>query len=769
MAKSVSTMMDAALEYAEHGLPVIPLHSITESGECTCGAARCHSPGKHPRTPNGLKDATTDPKVIAKWWGPNKWPNASIGGVGGEYLCLDIDAKAGGLDALERLIEANTALPDTAVAETGEYDGSRGLHYWYHVPEGVSAATRTAVREGIDIRCAGGYAVLPPSPHRTGVQYEWVSGIPLTDAAECPEWVLDLVPEHVDGGCAWSPTPGFRMAKDIKQFVQGEIEVPIGEQRDFLTRAARSILSTGRSVETTAILLWEGEHGTGGISNSEQNEHDPWIPEDVYALVSDIYAKPPTTPLEKDFTEQEFRLDDTGNAERLLASFKAEHARYCPDLQSWYIWDDDKGRFRRVPESYMEQRHRIVMEELRGHANSIRSEGESKALHAWAKTSRMLPRVEASVKSARSMSPVSESELDRNPHLLQVANGVVDLRSRELLEAEPGQLLTRLSPVEYSKNAKSKLWSEFLERVIPDKEVRKFLQLACGYSLTGLIDEHKFFYMYGRPATGKSTFLDSFMRIVGTYAVTADTATFTRQPGTRGSTEDLARLAGARVVVTHEVEENERFAAALISRYTGGDAVAARFLYGKTFEFHPRFKLWIAANHRARVSGTRSGIWRRMMVVPMDEVVPREERDPALPRKLREPESQAAILAWAVEGAKAWYRVHDEGHELTPPRAVEEERESYQKESDHIAAFLEDTVRRTDNTEHRVGKDELFEIYLAWCDREGRDRRVTRHVFSRRLTDMGFTGKNARVDGKVRRAWTGVEITGSGINLPGEK
>jgi putative DNA primase/helicase len=349
---------------------------------------------------------------------------------------------------------------------------------------------------------------------------------------------------------------------------------------------------------------------------------------------------------------------------------------------------------------------------------------------------------------------------------LQVTNGVVDLRNGDLHETEPSMMLTRLSPIEYQKNAKSKLWADFLKRVVPDKEVRDFLQMACGYSLTGLIDEHKFFYMYGRPATGKSTFLDTFMRVTGNYAVTSDTTTFVRQPGSRGSSEDLARLAGARIVVTHEVEEGERFAAALISRYTGGDAVAARFLYGKTFEFHPRFKLWIAANHRARVSGTRSGIWRRMMVVPMDEVVPSEERDPTLPRKLREPEAQSAILSWAVEGAKKWYRIHDEGHELKPPQAIEAERDSYQKESDHIVAFIEDTLTQSGNDKHRVGADELFEIYLAWCDKEGRDRRVTRHVLSRRLKDRGFISKNAQVDGKVKRAWMGVEVKGSGINLP---
>lgn len=69
-------LVSAALRYAESGFAVIPLHSITE-GQCTCGRADCASPGKHPRTKSGLKDATTDANQIEQWW--SRWPNANLG------------------------------------------------------------------------------------------------------------------------------------------------------------------------------------------------------------------------------------------------------------------------------------------------------------------------------------------------------------------------------------------------------------------------------------------------------------------------------------------------------------------------------------------------------------------------------------------------------------------------------------------------------------------------------------------------------------------
>lgn len=762
MPSKITSMLDAALEYAEAGLSVIPLHSVLEDGSCTCGVARCHSPGKHPRTKNGLKDATTDKSTIEKWWSETRWPNASIGGVGGNYLCLDIDAKSGGLKTLDRLVKANSKLPSTAVVETGEYDGERGLHYWFKVPEGVSAATRTGVREGIDIRCQGGYGVLPPSPHSSGVDYSWVAG-GISECVECPEWVLDLVPEFVEGEQKWTPDSSFRMAKAVKQFLSGDGTVDMGEQREFLTAAARSVLTTGRSVELTASLLWEGYDGTGGIQNCEWEEDDPWTPEDIYALVSDIFAKPPTSPLEKDFSDEEFPLDDSGNAKRLVASFPDDNVYCCSELEHWLIWDVERERFMRESDAYLKRRHIEIMGLLDEEAMNTRSEGAAKALFGWAKASRMLQRVNASVKMAELICPVSESELDKDPLLFGCQNGIIDLRTGKLRAASTDDLITKCSPAEYDPDCESEVWNDFLIQAVPDSELRDFLQLAAGYSLTGSIEEHKFFYIYGRPATGKSTFLDAFSRILGTYGTVADTSTFMRGANGRSSgapTEDLARLAGARLVVTHEVEENERLASALVAQFTGGDEVAARFLHSKTFTFHPRFKLWIAANHRARIAGARSGIWRRMMVIPMDEVVPKAKRDPTLPRRLREPEAQSAILAWAVEGAKKWYKLSKKGQEIKPPQAVEQEGEAYQQESDHLFQFAEECIRKTDDPGDRVPKTDVFELYLGWCDKEGRERRVTRQVLSRRLSDMDFTSKNAGYNGKVKPCWIGMQIKG---------
>src|SRR5215203_548078 len=70
-------LVEWALWYAVvHDWLVFPLHTPGDGG-CSCGNGECRNFGKHPRTPNGFKDATTDPDQIRRWW--EQWPSANIG------------------------------------------------------------------------------------------------------------------------------------------------------------------------------------------------------------------------------------------------------------------------------------------------------------------------------------------------------------------------------------------------------------------------------------------------------------------------------------------------------------------------------------------------------------------------------------------------------------------------------------------------------------------------------------------------------------------
>ncbi|HQG04505.1 MAG TPA: bifunctional DNA primase/polymerase [Thermoleophilia bacterium] len=181
--------VEAALDYAIHrNWAVLPLYSVRD-GACTCGKADCTSPGKHPRTAHGLRDATTDAATITSWW--QQWPKANVGvatGAASGFFALDVDGDAGE-ESLGALEDKFGRLPETVQSLTG--GGGRHLLFAYPAA-GAEVGSKVRVRPGLDVRGDGGYIVVPPSLHRSGRRYAWDEASP--DAlAPAPPWLLDEI------------------------------------------------------------------------------------------------------------------------------------------------------------------------------------------------------------------------------------------------------------------------------------------------------------------------------------------------------------------------------------------------------------------------------------------------------------------------------------------------------------------------------------------------------------------------------------------------
>jgi hypothetical protein len=184
-----SAQCAAALAYAARGWPVFPCHTPTADG-CSC-RRDCGRIGKHPRTTNGLKDATTDAATIRRWW--TMWPTANIGiatGAVSGLVVLDNDLYKGGDTALRELEHTYHALPETPIDLTG---GGGEQYFFAHPGSHVKNGVET-LGVGLDIRGDGGYVIAPPSLHASGKPYAWElthlpDEIPL---APMPPWLLAL-------------------------------------------------------------------------------------------------------------------------------------------------------------------------------------------------------------------------------------------------------------------------------------------------------------------------------------------------------------------------------------------------------------------------------------------------------------------------------------------------------------------------------------------------------------------------------------------------
>jgi putative DNA primase/helicase len=432
---------------------------------------------------------------------------------------------------------------------------------------------------------------------------------------------------------------------------------------------------------------------------------------------------------------------DLGNAERLVARH-GDDLRYLHVWGKWLVWDDRRWAVDETGE--VDRRAKEAVRSIWHEAAGCDDPDDRQALTKHAAASESNSRIRAMIERARAEEGVAIriTDIDTNPWLLTVKNGTIDLRTGELRGHRRDDHVTKLIDIEADTNATCPRWLAFLHRVLDgNEELLQFLQRAIGYSLTGHTTEQVLFFLHGAGSNGKSTFLEILRALLGEYAIQADFATFLERSAD-GPRNDVARLFGARVVTSSEVGEGRRLNESLVKTLTGGDVIAARYLYAEAFEFKPTFKLWFAANHKPVIRGTDDAIWRRIRLIPFTVQIGDAEKDIELASRLKA--ELPGILAWAVEGCQRWLE-----HGLGCPEIVKLATNTYREESDELGDFLEEHCEiRPDAT---VTASVLYEAYARWAGK----RAVSQTMFGRQLTDRGFGIVKGR-DGMRKRV--GLEL-----------
>jgi P4 family phage/plasmid primase-like protien len=425
-----------------------------------------------------------------------------------------------------------------------------------------------------------------------------------------------------------------------------------------------------------------------------------------------------------------FKNTDLGNAERLVYRH-GQNIRYSKVFGKWYIWDGK--RWNEDKTDKMKQLAKDTVRNIYKEAYEEEDADKRKALSEHAMRSESRARIEAMISLAQSEVPVLPEDMDRDIWLFNCQNGVIDLRTGELLSHKREYMMTKISPVAYDPNAECPTWIKFLEDIMQDEngnikyELIDFLQKAIGYSLTGDTSEQVVFFLYGTGRNGKSTFVNTIKEIFGDYGKQTNADTFTVKRSDRIN-NDIAALKGARFVAATESEEGARLAESLMKQVTGGDPIAARFLHQEWFEYVPQYKIFFTTNHKPVIRGGDEGIWRRIRLIPFTVTIPLEKLDKDLPQKLRA--EMPGILRWAVEGCLKWQQ---EG--LGNPKEVQEATQGYKEEMDTLGNFIKENCIILPSAKCTVS--ELYKRYSEWCEDNG-EYVLSRTKFNRKIEERGF-------------------------------
>ena len=266
---------------------------------------------------------------------------------------------------------------------------------------------------------------------------------------------------------------------------------------------------------------------------------------------------------------------------------------------------------------------------------------------------------------------------------------------------------------------------DFIEKVLPNEDVRDYTLRFLSSCLSGEVREEKFYFWTGSGANGKSKITDLITSTLGGYSKTMDVSFLTTKRGSSSSASpELEAIRYARFVSMSEPERDDQIYVGKLKQITGGDTMTSRGLFKDTTEFKPQFKLMLMCNELPKLAGNDGGVHRRIEVVDFISKFTDNPRP-----SVNNPHQYHADLELGTK-LKKWnilfmiklldyYKIYDkEG--TRAPSSVTEATKIYITENDVMQKWISNALEESDNP---TPFDDLLDNLKSWCEDEGYDFR----------------------------------------------
>ena len=688
--------------YIDKGIPIFPVNTKEKS----------------PRTKHGYKDATTNVEIIAAWlvaYPDCGWaiPTGSISGL----IVIDADNKNDGLENWERLVNENDPDLCTLCQETQ----NEGKHSLFRYPEGHHIGSSVGkLANGIDVRGDGGYIVVPPTDG-----YRWCDNFVTAfdeGIQDLPKWLLKLL----EGGNQTATTPPIFSENTSQSGIQ---IIPYGVRNSTLFHKAYGLHANKLAREEIKSALNQMVK-----DRVEDVPDDPLTDSELETLIDSAMS----------YEAGKYPGTDLGNAYRFVSQHGHE-VRYIYDWNDWLIWDgrrwkiDNLGLVRKLAQMTTVS----ILDEARLMTDSKHAEELTK----WGFRSQEHHVIIDMLEETKPLLSMDHNMLDQHPDLLNVSNGVLDLRNGELLPHNQDYWFTKIADVQYDPEAKCPLWDEFMNLIVPDREVQIYLRKAAGYSLSGYADRRIFFFVYGDVDRGKTTFVETLLTVLGEYSKRIDIEALLDSAGRgQGPTPYTADLFGSRIVVSSETEKNRRLNCRFLKDVTGGAEIVANPKYKKVFRFRPACTIWIEGNHKPKITDDGDAFWERMKLVPYNVSIPKGIKRPINEVLNDFKEESSGILNWMLKGYQLLLK---DG--IDEPDIIRRAVQDYRDEQDEFKQFVEECLDF--NPDFIIQKQVINNAYRNWCKDNG-----IRHPKSQRFVTEQLV-KRYGAKNLDRKYYAGVKVS----------
>jgi len=290
-------------------------------------------------------------------------------------------------------------------------------------------------------------------------------------------------------------------------------------------------------------------------------------------------------------------------------------------------------------------------------------------------------------------------------------NGILNVQdllehgTAELVPHTPEFFSGNRLPYDYDPGAECPAWNRFLSEVLPDPEVRQLLQQFTGYCVVADTSLQVFLILVGEGANGKSVILLTVRALLGEENVSAVPLELFEEK------HYLVQTRGKLLNIVPEVSDLDRTCEGILKGFVAGDPVAFNEKYKPVVTERPTARVIIATNELPRFRDRSLGLWRRMVLLPFDVVIPEEKQDPDLANKLAG--ELPGIFNWAVEGLR---QLRENGRFIGPERC-RLELSRYQSEGNPARAFLEEDYEC--DVTRQVPTQAIYDEYRRWCENRG--------------------------------------------------
>lgn len=325
-------------------------------------------------------------------------------------------------------------------------------------------------------------------------------------------------------------------------------------------------------------------------------------------------------------------------------------------------------------------------------------------------------------------------------------NALTDLNKPTIRDSKRSDMLTLSTAVSVQEGAKHQAWEDFLEKFLPDPEIRRFAQKVFGYSLVDFNPSKLLIFLWGSSNTGKTTILEAIAAALGDYSAPMNAQRLFGFQGS-GPNPELVSVMNKRMLILSEVGDGHRLSSNAIKQVTGNDLQQAR----KNHSNHivnsvPRFTPYVSTNNPPNIDRGDEALRNRILVIPFN--------NPATPemisyeRNLKEnKEISSAILWWVIEGCRMYL---EEGLERDSwPEAVKVISEEFVSGTSAVQRFITERLERDDKGREKL--DDVFRAWKSWCLSESMDQKEigTKDAFRKLLASNGFKYvRNTSVNGE---------------------